>query len=85
MLDHHHHHQHHKTIILNSRDDSIFADAITPKSLAITGQGAADNAFAQVAQHSRLALSPKLAEVANGRAMKLDPPDRHNVSASCAL
>ncbi len=78
------HDQHYETVVLDGGDDPVIADAVAPEPLAVSGQRmakatwilAAGDALAQIAQDASLPVSTEFAQVVNGCAMKLDPPDR---------
>jgi hypothetical protein len=84
--------QHHETVLLDSGDDAVIPDAISPEPFAVAGQCmaeaarilAAHDAFTQIAQHAPLAVRTELAQVTDGCGMKLNAPARHVVSASFA-
>src|SRR5437763_15514324 len=76
------HHQHHETVVLDAGNHSIIADAVAPQPFTVAAQRVADtarivgagNAFAQIAQHTPFGVRAELAQVADGFALKLDPP-----------
>src|SRR6478672_3455081 len=78
------HDQHHEPVILDCRYNPVIADAVAPKSFAVASQGVAEtarivtagDALAQIAQHTPLTVQAELAQVADGGAIELDPPDR---------
>src|SRR6516165_2369604 len=77
-------HQYHEPVILDRGDDPVIADSVAPEPLAAAGQCMAKaarvlstgDAFAQITQHAALGVGTELAQVADGCAMKLDPPGR---------
>jgi len=75
-------HQHHEPLVLDGGDNTIIANAVTPKSLAVAGRRTAEAArvvaagdtLAQIAQHPPFGVNAKLAQVAGGGAIELDTP-----------
>jgi hypothetical protein len=84
MLDRHY--ENYETSIFDHGNDPIVADAITPENRTILRQSmamaarimATNNALAQVSQHPSLTVSAEPAQVADGRAVELDSPDRRS-------
>jgi hypothetical protein len=78
----HGYHKDDKAAVLYRGDNTVIPNAVAPQPLAIAGKGmtqaarvgTARNSLSQIAQHTRLRVGTELAQVANGDAIKSDPP-----------